>query len=135
MFVSILCPRAHLSNPQSANSRARLYVLLSKCVLNESFRGCQIIGNSIQYYLMLLKIQTRDENGTFCRVVLFSMHYIGFWTTRGKNKTLRIKHCWLSLQNNQKPKSRKQNLEEKNEYSKEFNNKPQRANKCQQLNG
>lgn len=69
----VLCPRAHLSNPQSANSRARLYVLLSKCVLNESFRGCQIIGNSIQYHFMLLKIQTHNENGKYCRVAFLSL--------------------------------------------------------------
>lgn len=32
--------------------------------MNESFRGCQIIGNSIQYDFMLLKIQPRNKQRT-----------------------------------------------------------------------
>lgn len=39
-------------------------ILLQKCVMNESFRGCQIIGNSIQYDFMLLKIQPRNKQRT-----------------------------------------------------------------------
>lgn len=72
--ISLCWRRACALIENSRRSRADL--LLHKCVMNESFRGCQIIGNSIQYHFMLFKIQPRNTQQMCTRRVCIVLHCI-----------------------------------------------------------